>query len=170
MAKLFGGIFLTLLLVFQFTGNHVLFHIQRAKIRHEIKQRIKNSVPENELVYFSFAKKDQPIQWHNDHEFRYEKMMYDVIHLRENHDSIFIACISDQQETHLFAQLDKTVNNTWQHSTNNKQPLLIYQYIYSSANISIHLFSHGQKPNFGYLKFAKSWIPSPHSPPPKNIF
>ena len=110
MKKLPGAIVLILILIFHFSGGNLLFHIQRQRIRKEIKTRIKQGVPKSEMRVFTFSLKGgdlKNLQWHEDHEFRYEGHMYDIVHRKTVGDSITFYCINDDQETTLFAHLDE---------------------------------------------------------------
>lgn len=171
MRKILGAILLTLILIFQFSGGHLLFHIQRARIKKEIKHQIKNGVPEDEMTTFTIHKSKSALQWINDHEFWHDGHMYDVVLQTIEGDSLYLQCINDDQETSLFASLDKVVNKRLHHPSNKK-------------NIINSLSNHYLKgyetpiPNFNQVECThaficdfsiKTWASPPDSPPPRFI-
>lgn len=95
-------------MIFHFSGGHLLYHIQQKQIRKEIKRRIKNGVPKEELRHFSFGKKElENVHWINDHEFLYQKQLFDIVHKHQKGNRLEIACIEDHQEEALFSHLDQ---------------------------------------------------------------
>ncbi|WP_041627512.1 hypothetical protein [Owenweeksia hongkongensis] len=175
MKSIIGAIFLTLILIFQFSGSQLLFHIQRSQIRREIKSQIKQGVPKEEMVRFRFSKSNPNIHWHNDHEFRFENHMYDVVHQESTTDSLFLMCITDDQETSLFAQLSKLTNSHWNQSPAKKQSqqavsALSTFYLSTNAEFTLSHVSqaHLQGSSF-YFFIEKCWASSPDSPPPQGL-
>lgn len=118
----------------------MMFHIQRQRIRKEIKTRIKQGVPKGEMRVFSFSLSGDDLknlQWHNDHEFRFEQRMYDVVHRSIQNDSIYFQCIDDNQETVLFAQLDELTRvkqNTGPYRQQNTQWQFALSLFYLNAS------------------------------------
>lgn len=110
MKKLFA-FFLVLILVFHSCGGLIVFKLRQAITRHEIKQQIKKQVPAGELAVIIQTQENKDLfDWIEDHEFRFQGTMYDVV--RQEKDSsgaIIYYCITDHQETQLFAQLDEWV-------------------------------------------------------------
>lgn len=171
MKRILGAILLTLILIFQFSGGHLLFHIQRARIKKEIKHQIKNGVPEDEMITFTIHKSKSTLQWINDHEFWHEGHMYDVVHQTNKGDSLFLQCINDDQETSLFASLDKVVNKRLNHPSNKKNIIKSLSYHYLKAHDTpIPVFSQIENPNSFTSDFSiKTWASPPDSPPPRFI-
>ncbi len=173
MNKIIGAIFLTLILIFQFSGGQLLFHIQRSQIRREIKSQIKQGVPKGEMVHFRFSKSNPKIHWHNDHEFRFENQMYDVVHQESTADSLFLECINDNQETLLFAKLDKLVKKRWNdHQSRSQQKITssLSSHYLASHSISIPpLYSSIVIIPLPYTFKVLTWVKLPDSPPPRFI-
>lgn len=173
MKKIIGAIFLTLILIFQFSGGQLLFHIQRSHIRREIKSQIKQGVPKGEMVHFRFSKSNPNVHWHNDHEFRFENRMYDVVDQESTADSLFLQCITDDQETTLFAQLGKLTNSHWNQSPDKKQSQQVASalstfYLSVKAEYSLRNISPIQLQGFSFYLFnEKCWASSPDAPPPQ---
>lgn len=144
-----SGIVLVVLLLMQSVGTHVLFQVQRLAIRKEIKRTIKKGVPENELTYFALPVKNDGLQWLNDHEFVIKGCMYDVVWRKElPGDSVRLACISDDDETRLFAQLNHQVQDVWnspEQQQNHQQLILSLSSPYVPAT-SISIYSESTFP------------------------
>ncbi len=104
---------LLLVVLFWQVGGFMLIQLNRVQVRKEVKHRIKNGVPEEERVVFHFTAAElADLQWMKEgKEFRIDGRFYDVVErtLGPN-GTVRLACISDDQETRLFAQLDALVD------------------------------------------------------------
>lgn len=103
----------TLLSIFLWliAGQIIVFHFEHANVKHKVKQMLKGSVPENQLVTFQFNQNEyQSLNWIKSHEFKYQNHLFDVIkkEILPN-GTIELKCISDNQETKLFEKLNQTV-------------------------------------------------------------
>lgn len=87
--------------------------VQVAYVRHEMKQRIKAGVPEEDLVLLKIAKSEEEnsdiFERMHSREFRYYGQMYDVMRLKEKGDTTYYTCIHDVKESKLFERLDRMV-------------------------------------------------------------
>lgn len=120
------GILLVVLLLLQSVGTQVLFQVQRYSIRKEIKRTIKQGILEHELTYFTIHNKKDGLQWMNDHEFAFHGRMYDVVSRKQlPGDSTELACISDDDETQLFAHLGNMVQSIWNSPDQHENNLII---------------------------------------------
>lgn len=85
----------------------------KQQVRKEIKARIKSSVPKNELraLIYNYSNSSE-FKWHHKKEFCYHGTMYDIVSSERllNGDIIFY-CVTDSQETILFKNLGKHVND-----------------------------------------------------------
>ena len=113
---------LFLLLIIQLIGFTVYFEVSHYLIRKEVKSIIKQGVPEEKRVIFTFTSAQMNgIQWVKKNEFRLGKRMYDVIETKSlANGTTEMQCISDIQEERLFANLSLTVGRNMgddQHST-----------------------------------------------------
>jgi hypothetical protein len=105
--RLFSFLFL-ILFVWQLAGFFVYFEIERYHVRKDIKRAIKHSLPQNEYKQFNFTNEEfKELTWINDHEFKMNKRLYDVVKKNKNEFGYSVSCIDDIQETILFAQLDE---------------------------------------------------------------
>lgn len=81
-------------------------------IRKDIKQKIKNSVPQNEMFVFSLSAEEyRNLDWEKkDKEFHYENSMYDVVRKNTGENgTITLFCINDFRESRLFVNLEDQV-------------------------------------------------------------
>lgn len=92
--------------------NHVYFSVRKGQIHTDIKQQIKQSIPESDLHIVRFASNDSPKWLKDQKEFKYNGHLYDVVKVKKdkNGNAIYY-CIDDVKEELLFAHLDNVVNN-----------------------------------------------------------
>jgi hypothetical protein len=102
---------LFLLLIIQLIGFTAYFEVSHYLIRKEVKSIIKQGVPENNRVIFTFTSAQMnSLQWVKKNEFRLGKRMYDVIETKTLANGLTeLQCISDIQEERLFATLSFSV-------------------------------------------------------------
>lgn len=108
------------------TGIFIVFKIQQAQIRKEIKQQIKAGIPENELHSFNLSVQEyEKLEWvREDIEFGWNHEMFDIVKFDPKGDSIHLLCVNDKEETILFAELDKLMQvKTEKESNNSNRPL-----------------------------------------------
>ncbi len=102
---------LFVLLVIQLIGFTAYFKVSHYLIRKEVKTLIKQGVPEENRIIFTFSSAEiESLQWLKKNEFRLGNRMYDVIQSRKlSNGTTEFQCISDKQEDVLFANLSLTV-------------------------------------------------------------
>jgi hypothetical protein len=113
MRRCIAYLFLFLYL-YNLAGYLAVFSVRQNLVRSEIKKMLKESVPPSELIQLAFHSATleaggYPIQWIEDHEFRYAGGMYDIVRSRSTADSTYFLCVNDVQEEQLFANLDSHV-------------------------------------------------------------
>jgi hypothetical protein len=112
LKRLTSGL-LVCLFLYSSSGFYLNFRYSLQQIRKEIKTRIKQSVPENELITLSFNTSSSDyanIEWIEGHEFRYRGCMYDIVQrFEDGSETIVFKCINDTQEEKLFQHLDELV-------------------------------------------------------------
>lgn len=170
-------IILLFALCFNGTGYYVVHLCLQKKIRKEIKYRIKQSVPREELVIIRYSDENaDDFQWIHPKEFRYKNNMYDVVSFELSPDGATLyQCITDFQESKLFANLNQWVKD---HMNSN-----------SAASKSSNLFSSfigGLFPppvndnlplinaeSIHWINKNSSYFPpqiTKNTPPPKSLF
>lgn len=92
-----------------FFGYIPVYKILQYRIRQEIKQQIKKDIPAGELHKIIFDTNEEPDWEREGKEFLYRGLMYDIVKKEIAGEKIIYYCISDDEETVLFAQLDKIV-------------------------------------------------------------
>lgn len=106
---------LSILFLFIFTynliGYYTVFKVLQYQVRDGVKQRIKQSVPDNEfvLISVSIADNNSLIWTKPNKEFRYKGEMYDIVKQETKEDVILYYCIHDFKESKLFANLDEHI-------------------------------------------------------------
>jgi len=117
MSKRKLPILFLLLLLFQPLCYWVMFKLQQAQVRHEIKAQLKAGVAEAQLVLLKIPQRletmpNADFQRIHAREFRYQGEMYDIARQETHGDTTWYYCISDHEETSLFARLDALVAQT----------------------------------------------------------
>ncbi|MBN1338584.1 MAG: hypothetical protein JXA03_04625 [Bacteroidales bacterium] len=143
-------------------------------IRKEIKQKLKQSVPEEELVIITSGelKEDPGFRRIRDNEFLYSGKMYDVVRTENDGQATRYYCIPDDKETRLLQQLDVLVKNEMNGSKDKKQQkeklqrLLFSLYISKACTVQTQLAPNKMERPTCFLHLT-SRFPETHSPPPK---
>lgn len=132
LKKVLSYIFL-LLFLYSAIGYYPFFLLHQNVIRKEIKQRIKNSIPANELFVFSFSEEEyRRLDWEKeDKEFHCANSMYDIVRKSaDENGNITLYCINDFRESQLFVNLEEQVQKS---SSGGKNAFTIFKLL---ANIS----------------------------------
>ncbi|MDZ7289339.1 MAG: hypothetical protein ONB44_07820 [candidate division KSB1 bacterium] len=165
---------LLLFMLLQAAGYLFVFEIQKYEIRREIKQHIKAGVPEAELVLFKICEgKPHPaFQRVEEHEFRYDGQMYDVVRQESHGDTTWYYCLADEKETQLFANLEELVkrdlgqNAEWQQRVHRLLNLFVL--LFFSPNDGVCLVDVAEEMAWDHHGFGlKTWIDPPPTPPPE---
>ena len=89
-------------------GYHLVFHVQLAAVKSEIKAFLRNQKDHKELKQIILSKTESHLlHWEDENEFRYRGEMYDVIEMKSTADTVIFHCIADEKETALFNQYQK---------------------------------------------------------------
>ena len=120
MRRFFALIFLSLYL-YNIVGYLAVFSVIQYRIRSEVRKLLKESVPDSQLHHFSFhtgtlERGEYQIQWIEDHEFRREGQMFDVVRSFVVNDTTYVVCINDVEEEKLFEHLDNHVKRQMEHN------------------------------------------------------
>jgi hypothetical protein len=172
--KKYIGFFLGLLMLWQIIGLFSYFEISQYKIRKEIKQVIKHSVPKDQLKVLYFSREEQKhIVWIKSHEFKYQGRLYDVIKRTITFEGIIFRCIDDVQETRLFEKLNQATSFNLGHGSDNNplnQWMRFSQTLFLLENTDTSVltsFLRKEEHIFYYQNLHKEWCKLPHSPPPE---
>lgn len=91
--------------------------------------QIKNGVPENELINILVTRENRKeLNWKHDHEFELKGIFYDVVQKEKIKNGIVYRCVTDEQETVLFTNLQSEVNKELQKNGNLKNSLHSFEY------------------------------------------
>lgn len=112
--KFLGNILIVGLLLFQSAGMGLIYSLQLGAARHEVKQRIKHGVPEEDRVLLKIPLSLEQTEndlFHRVHagEFRYKGEMYDILKSERHGDTTWYTCIHDVKESGIFKNLDEKV-------------------------------------------------------------
>jgi hypothetical protein len=120
-------------ILYSLMGFYLVFNIEKDTIKEEIKEKLINSLPENELSLIKISSGEySQITWTEEgREFRYNGNMFDVVKIKIRTDTTYYYCYIDQKENKLFSNLDELVKDQTDSSkskTNQKKQEIIYFY------------------------------------------
>ena len=166
------------LLLVQSGGYLLFFKAEQVRIRHEVKEKIIESLPDDQLVVLVFSKSSQTFltaegRFINDHEIRSDEIMYDVVRTEIEGDHILYYCFADHQESTLVKNLDLLIDRTTQQHPTTLQHLQLLQHViqpyFPSIAANCQLFpktiSNSLPP---YLFPLKTWCKLRETPPPQD--
>lgn len=101
------------LVTWQIIGFVAYFEFTHYHLKKEIKLLLKQGVPQDELVVFEFDKTElSNLIWLKKNEFNYNGNLFDVVRSHKMADGkTYMECISDKQETVLFAKLNQGISS-----------------------------------------------------------
>ena len=123
---------MTFVLLYSIVGFYLDFTIEQLIIRSEIKEKIINNLPENELSLIKISTKGKDnIRWTEESkEFKFNGNMYDIVKCKTIHDTTYYYCFNDDVESKLLLNLDKLVkeqsNNSKSNSITKKQVITFF--------------------------------------------
>jgi len=106
--------FLLMLYLYNFVGYLTVFYLRESRVHNEVKEIIKATVPDSDLIIFAFSTTSlengaYSLQWIEDNEFRYAGAMYDVVRSHTSVDSTYFLCMNDILEERLLSDLDRHI-------------------------------------------------------------
>ncbi len=113
--------FFLCLYLYNFAGYLAVFLILQSRTQSEIKKKIAADIPDSQLTLLSFPvdllkQESDLFQWVEEHEFRHEGAMYDVVRMRTAGDSAYFLCIRDRDEERLLSNLQEHTQKEMDHS------------------------------------------------------
>ncbi len=161
------------LFIWLIAGQVIVFHFEHANVKHKVKQMLKGTIPENQLVSFNFTQSElQDLNWIKSNEFKYQNHYFDVVKKEKlDNGGVQFKCISDIQETKLFHKLNQTVAiklaNTEDSPFSVWLKLLKFPYLPIHQEKEPNLLSCKSKSDFfNYQFYIKFYNFSPEVPPP----
>ncbi len=165
---------LLLFMLFQAAGHFFVFKILQHEIRQEIKQQIKAGVPEAELILLKILEgtPHPAFQRVEEHEFRYDGKMYDIVRQESHGDTVWYYCLADEKETQLFADLDELVKRDMSQNPERQQRverlLNLFGLFFFSRREEVSLVDAVEEMALNNYCFGlKIWIDTPPTPPPE---
>ncbi|MDT0678009.1 hypothetical protein [Autumnicola musiva] len=166
-----------LLFIFSFNsvGFYITFGIQLYQIKTEVRQKIIDGTPEEELVQLKYSSETkEEFHWHEDGEFRYRGKMYDVVRAEDGENTIVYYCIVDKEETILLASLKKQLEkNSKRNKRNGKMAKSFHKVFFQPRNLpdALTLFTPEENLliNSRHFNFYTPPGLEPSGPPPKWV-
>lgn len=111
-------------LLFNSAGYVGAFYYAKAKIKKEIKMKLKGEFPKDQLkliVIDTRKGEDKQLRWIEPHEFMLKGRMYDIIKTDTMPGGVIhYLCIDDEDETRLFANMDELIKREFQGNKNKR--------------------------------------------------
>lgn len=168
MTRLYAIVLLSIFAL-DVTAVFFVFKVQQFQIRKEVKRQIKRGVPEEELFKITVTSENRHLlNWRKDHEFQLDGQLFDVVRSEQpDEDTTLYFCISDQQETVLFANLDELLRKNNDPLKRTGKTLQIFLKLFS--NFYFQPFKGGEA-CFDVSPRPKPWkFSTPYSAPFINI-
>lgn len=165
------------LMCYHLLGFFTYFEWKRLSIHTEVKHALKQAVPEHQLTHFHFtAHEMHRLKWVKSHEFMLNGHYYDVVKKERTKNGFFFRCISDDQETELFAQL-RTMTSFNLSQTGKNHPIHVWfkfltepmVVMHSVVWYDSHFILEAQKNTIQKNRSFLSPILFPLTPPPNFI-
>jgi len=169
------SILLTLIFFFQSLGCLVFFKLQQLQVRYQVKTHLLSQLPDHALAVIKLSPKEKKHVFGilgDADEFRYSGSMYDVIKKEQHADRTWYYCYPDKEETRIFAQLKRIVNDQMNHNPEKKHRRENIQRLLSSLFFGKHLSPQIVHPFIVLLQSLysfplKTWTGSPLTQPPQ---
>lgn len=139
--------------------------MQLGFVRHEMKQRIKAGVPEDErvVIYITPDMEQNAEIFTRIHsrEFRLRGEMYDVLSTTIKGDTLIYTCIHDVKESGLFKNLDAMVhlqmNDNPVEKNKHDRTMVFFNLDYTSPNFNYALFNPAASKSSTFYKRLYSY-------------
>lgn len=83
-------------------GYHFFYQYGIKKAKEEMHEMIRGASLSSEIITLDLSPSElSSIEWENDHEFRFEESMYDLVDRKDNNGRILLTCIQDEKESRL---------------------------------------------------------------------
>ena len=155
-------------------GYYCVYSFQQNKIKKEVKEQMKNLLPESALQIIVAEENADAIKWQEEgKEFILHGELYDVAKIKTLNGKTLLYCINDTKEEKLlqkFAKAIKSANdnnaNSKNGKTNYKLQLNDYYFFYKIENTT----AINANDSYEYLSFISSLttsIKEVNAPPPR---
>jgi len=167
------------LFVWQIVGFVGYFEFSHHCLKKEIKLLLKQGVPHEELVIFTFSSSEMDeLIWLKKNEFDLDGNLFDVVRRHTKKDgTVYMECISDEKEKVLFANLGENISMNMgdeKHPTPVSSWMKILQFPALFGEVVdikavIYSFEEPTSSNFYYLPMYSEKSVLIGSPPPLLI-
>ncbi|MCC6548488.1 MAG: hypothetical protein IT279_00315 [Ignavibacteriaceae bacterium] len=172
-----GAVLLLLsVLLFNSAGFVGAFYFAKAKIKKEIKMKLKGEFPKDQLKLITIDSRkgeDKLLRWIEPHEFMLNGRMYDIIKTDTMPGGVLhYLCIDDEDETLLFANMDELIKQEFQRDRNKRGNAVknlekMQMEYFLSALKTIYPAEHTEDYGAVRLVLPANYIYSPLTPPPR---
>jgi len=173
--KHIGAIALLLVLLAPVWLVYGWMHCQKRAVRHEVKEKLLDDLPKENLVLLKFTQEqaNRELHWEHEREFEYQDQMYDVVKREVRNDTLYYWCWPDEKETALNQQLAQLTQHILMRIPQRQEKQLQLEYFYKSLYLHDATLKHKTAPRgehqiavgaeANYLGIA----PQPPCPPPR---
>jgi hypothetical protein len=166
---------LLLVLIAPIVGLYSWFEIQQDQIRREVKWKIAEGLPDQDLtlIKLTTSEAEKSLRWKHSKEFEYQGEMYDIVRKEQKGDTLIFHCWWDYKETKLNQELAGLVMNLMgndeQRNAQEEKLASFLKTLYcqDSFNESTTNFKWLSKSFTPYKKNYSFFSSPPPSPPPQ---
>jgi hypothetical protein len=104
-------------------GYYFYLHLEKKKIRKEVKEGILGGLSDSKLVKFELteAQANLYFTWIHSREFKFKERLYDIVRQSVVGDTLIYWCWPDDQETQIEDRINTLVKRTLAHEHQDKE-------------------------------------------------
>lgn len=152
-----------------------LFEVFQAKTKADVAEMIYKGISSFNQVILGFHKNELVksgigIHWIDDHEFRYNGRMFDIINKEAKGDSVYLYCIEDSIESDLYSILYKFIEDDKEDPNEEDGLNNFCSHFYSLSEINI-LYLYPRTDNFHNEECIRNLLEGEYllnTPPPRT--
>ncbi len=122
------ALILLLFILLNIFGYQVVYLLRRHEIKEEMIEFLKNKPDDKLVTEFRIDLNDKKtldkFEWEEEHEFRLDGEMYDVIEKKAENGALIIRCVNDRKESDLVRAYQE-INKDRQDNSSSKNPSAI---------------------------------------------
>lgn len=157
-------------------GYYIVFNMIQFQVKDEVKQQLKHSVSQEDLVIISIDYTDASLlTWTKPNkEFRFQGQMYDVVDKEVKGTKALYRCLHDFKESKLFAHLDMHIKNYIAHNPEQQNKaknlfnVMAKLFFLQWEELSLEAKSTIRINHTFYIQNYKSIALDLRNPPPQN--
>jgi hypothetical protein len=130
-----ASLFLLICITLHTTGFYLVFHAYQKELKREMKQQLRQHLPENDIIMFTYNERNASLfSFEDENEFTYGGTMYDILKKEEIDGTTIFYCVDDKRETLLLQAFLKHQNTERSHKTKVQNICQFSAVLYQSSD------------------------------------